>query len=119
MFISNDQASISVWASECFQQKLYRADGVAQECFAGKRKIHLMAYLPGVGWAMYHDLGSGIHGSVYVAPDLRRRGFGRQLSQLAWKTWMALQQAMLAVSEIPTPPNIPDLFAGIAPPTKP
>ncbi len=89
---SEDPDVIRGWAAECLEAKLYRDDGVCRYVFAGEAEIRSMAYLPGIGWSMYHgwparfnldwvtwrpDLG------VYVRPDMRRRGIGKMLSTLA------------------------------------
>lgn len=94
ILMSEDPDTIHEWAKDALDHDLFRSDGTAQYVFAGEAKIHLMAYLPGIAWSMYHGWPARfgklhVKGSVFVHPDYRHQGIGRYIGNKAWDAWKA------------------------------
>ena len=95
VLVSFDDAQIQEWAKECHKTQLYEPGRVCQHVFAGEAPILLMAYIPGIAWAMHHGNPSRfgkpqIRGSVYVHPDHRHQGIGRVISLTVWGAYKAM-----------------------------
>ena len=93
--ISEDPATIAGWAAECLGLGPYHERGVARYAFAGEAAVSKMAYLPGVGWAMFHGMPPRFEldrrrelGSVFVRPDERRKGIAGRLCRALGTTWI-------------------------------
>jgi GNAT superfamily N-acetyltransferase len=92
--LSADPGLVRPWCADAMARHLYRDDGMARLAFRGELPVYAMLYLPGVAWVLYHGMAhhDRPHGSVYVRPDMRRRGIGRAIATRGHEEWRALRE---------------------------
>lgn len=82
--ICDDPNIIAEWTKECLEHHLYMDHGIAQYVFSGDGEIHLMAYIPNIGWIMKSTdpFYKNARWNVFVRPDMRGKGYGRKLIKM-------------------------------------